>query len=148
MSETRSEDASLERQALLECAQQWATSLELTGLHPESNRAPKGRSAELLLRGSPGHVLRVQACDTTVHRAAMNLTHLDEGDVSEALLEDMLGEIANTVGGNLYPVLSGATGLGLPEREVLGGLELARVCLGDGKGGGVWLQLRRLDRPA
>ena len=144
MSDPYVEPESAEARCLLACAQQWARSLGLTGLLPASPPPASGMAAEVRIEGTPSWVLRVEATELTVRAAAGQLTKLESGAIEAELLRDMIREMTNTIAGNLYPALDGAKGLGLPQAEVSGGVEVARVGLSDGAGGAVWMQLRCL----
>ena len=138
-------ESSDEASALLACAQQWLSSLGWTDWFAEAPEVVEGPSASLRIEGTKAWVVQVCASERVLRRAAEELTGVSTEDVDDELLQDMVRELVNTLGGNLYPSLEGATKIGLPCAGVPGGTEVARVRLGDGRRSSLWVQLRSVS---
>jgi chemotaxis protein CheX len=98
--------------------QVWKAYLDPEGIRPliPAEGAPAGTdvSASVSLTGAwDGHV--VVSCSTgAARRAAAAFLGMEPEEVSEADLTDVMGELANIVGGNVKSMLPPATAVSLP----------------------------------
>ena len=104
---------------LREIAEQvWAAYLDPEGVRPllvgEPAEAAGGVSASVSLTGGwHGHVVVTCSAGAARHAAAAFLA-MDEGEVSDEDMTDVMGELANIVGGNVKSMLPAATAVSLP----------------------------------
>ena len=98
--------------------QVWAAYLDPEGVRPyvvgEHQPVKVGMSASVSLTGAwHGHV--VVTCSTLAARhAAAAFLAMEVDEVSDADMTDVMGELANIVGGNVKSMLPPATGVSLP----------------------------------
>jgi chemotaxis protein CheX len=104
---------------LREIAEQvWAAYLDPEGVRPfmvgDAQPATAAVSASVSLTGGWfGHV--VVSCSTGAARhAAAAFLAMEAGEVSDEDMTDVMGELANIVGGNVKSMLPGATAVSLP----------------------------------
>jgi chemotaxis protein CheX len=98
--------------------QVWAAYLDPEGVRPfvpgDAPEVKIGMSASVSLTGAwHGHV--VVTCSTLAARnAAAAFLAMEVDEVSDADMTDVMGELANIVGGNVKSMLPPATGVSLP----------------------------------
>ena len=104
---------------LREIAEQvWAAYLDPEGVRPlllgDAREPASAVSASVSLTGGwHGHVVVTCSAGAARHAAAAFLA-MDEGEVSDEDMTDVMGELANIVGGNVKSMLPAATLVSLP----------------------------------
>jgi len=98
--------------------QVWSAYLDPEGIRPfqqgESHEPAKGVSASVSLTGAwHGHVLVTCSSEAARHAAAAFLA-METEEVSDEDMTDVMGELANIVGGNVKSMLPPATLVSLP----------------------------------
>lgn len=121
------------QQSIHECLQQWLGSLGLYGFDSsESQDQPLQQCATVQIEGSIRWNIEVRATKALLHRVALEMTGMSKKKLDAELLDDVLREFANTMGGNLYPILEGAKSMRVPRSEPATGRINASVCLTSG----------------
>lgn len=105
------------------------------------------RWAVLGFEGEGAAGVAVGLSPAAVAAVAEAMTGLGKEDQDDDLMQDVVGELANVLGGNLQPLLSGTTGLCLPSRAAPAELALGPTlrCTAPGEAA-PWLAVRLLPR--